>query len=63
MLGGRLGSMLGGVAIRNPLSSCCVETEVLDGVDGVTSHVHPDHFDDAVLGLLPRNLPIQRHST
>lgn len=51
---------LGGVAVRNPTVELpCPVTEVLNGIDGViVSHVHPDHFDDAAFGLVPRSVPI-----
>ena len=48
---------MAGVPRRNPTVELpCPVGEVLDGVDGVlVSHLHPDHFDDAALGLLPRH--------
>lgn len=54
------GRPLGGVAARNPTVELpCTVAEVLNDIDGVVvTHVHPDHFDEAAFGLLPRNLPI-----
>lgn len=51
---------MAGVQKRNPTVELpCSIGEVLDGVEGVlVSHLHPDHLDDAALGLLPRHLPV-----
>lgn len=45
---------------RNPTVDLpCPLSEVLDGVDVVlVSHLHPDHFDDAAFGVVPRDLPV-----
>lgn len=51
---------LGGVPQRNPTVDLpCTIEEVLADVDAVlVSHVHPDHFDDAAAGVVPRDLPV-----
>lgn len=51
---------LGGVPGRNPTVDLpCSVGEVIDGVDAVVvSHQHPDHFDDAATGVVPRYLPV-----
>ncbi len=45
---------------RNPTVDLpCSIDEVLGGVDAViVSHLHPDHFDEAAFGLVPRHLPV-----
>ncbi|MGH9134539.1 MAG: MBL fold metallo-hydrolase [Ilumatobacteraceae bacterium] len=45
---------------RNPTVDLPYSVDlVLDGVDAViVSHLHPDHFDEAAFGLVPRRLPI-----
>lgn len=45
---------------RNPTVDLpCPIDEVLAGVDTVVvSHLHPDHFDEAAFGLVPRHLPV-----
>jgi L-ascorbate metabolism protein UlaG (beta-lactamase superfamily) len=45
---------------RNPLVDLpCPVDEVFAGVDTVfVSHLHPDHFDEAAFGLVPRHLPV-----
>jgi L-ascorbate metabolism protein UlaG (beta-lactamase superfamily) len=45
---------------RNPTVDLpCSIDEVFDGVDTVlVSHLHPDHFDEAAFGLVPRHLPV-----
>lgn len=51
---------LGGQPGRNPIVDLpCSIDEVLAGVDAILlSHLHPDHFDDAALGVVPRHLPV-----
>lgn len=51
---------LGGQPGRNPLVDLpCSIDEVLAGVDAILlSHLHPDHFDDAASGVVPRDLPV-----
>ena len=51
---------MGDSAERNPTVELpCPINEVLDGVDTVlVSHLHPDHFDEAAFGLVPRHLPL-----
>lgn len=51
---------MGDATERNPTVDlpCSIE-EVLDGVDTVlVSHLHPDHFDEAAFGIVPRDLPV-----
>lgn len=45
---------------RNPTVDLpCSLDEVLGGVDVVlVSHLHPDHFDEAAFGVVPRDLPV-----
>ncbi len=45
---------------RNPTVDLpCSVDEVIDGADAVIiSHLHPDHFDDAAFGIVPRDLPM-----
>jgi L-ascorbate metabolism protein UlaG (beta-lactamase superfamily) len=45
---------------RNPTVDLpCSIDEVFDGVDVVlVSHLHPDHFDEAAFGVVPRHLPV-----
>lgn len=45
---------------RNPTVELpCSIDEVLGGVDTViVSHLHPDHFDEAAFGVVPRHLPV-----
>ncbi len=45
---------------RNPTVALpCSIDEVLGGVDAViVSHLHPDHFDEAAFGMVPRHLPV-----
>jgi L-ascorbate metabolism protein UlaG (beta-lactamase superfamily) len=45
---------------RNPIVDLpCPIDEVIDGVDTViVSHLHPDHFDEAASGVVPRHLPV-----
>ena len=45
---------------RNPTVDLpCSLDEVFEGVDAVlVSHLHPDHFDEAAFGVVPRNLPV-----
>jgi L-ascorbate metabolism protein UlaG (beta-lactamase superfamily) len=45
---------------RNPtVEMPCSVDEVIGGADVViVSHLHPDHFDEAAFGLVPRRLPI-----
>ena len=51
---------MGDSAGRNPTVDLpCPIDEVLDGVDAViVSHLHPDHFDEAAFGVVPRQLPL-----
>jgi L-ascorbate metabolism protein UlaG (beta-lactamase superfamily) len=51
---------MGDSPARNPTVDLpCSVDEVIVGVDAViVSHLHPDHFDEAALGLIPRHLPI-----
>ena len=51
---------LGDVPRRNPtIDLPCTVDEVLADVDAVlVSHMHPDHFDDAACGVVPRHLPV-----
>ena len=45
---------------RNPTVDLpCPIAEVLEGVDVVlVSHMHPDHFDEAAFGVVPRDVPV-----
>ena len=45
---------------RNPTVDLpCSIDDVLEGVDVVlVSHLHPDHFDEAAFGVVPRDLPV-----
>ncbi len=45
---------------RNPTVDLpCSCDEVLAGVDAVlVSHLHPDHFDEAAFGVVPRHVPV-----
>lgn len=37
----------------------CSIDEIVGGVDAVlVSHLHPDHFDDAAFGVVPRTAPL-----
>jgi L-ascorbate metabolism protein UlaG (beta-lactamase superfamily) len=51
---------MGDAPERNPIVELPFPTEqVLDGVTTVIcSHLHPDHWDDAATGLIPRSLPL-----
>jgi L-ascorbate metabolism protein UlaG (beta-lactamase superfamily) len=51
---------MGDSADRNPTVDLpCSIDEVVAGVDTVfVSHLHPDHFDEAAFGLVPRSLPV-----
>lgn len=51
---------MGDSADRNPTVDLpCAIDDVLEGVDVVlVSHMHPDHFDDAAFGVVPRNLRV-----
>jgi L-ascorbate metabolism protein UlaG (beta-lactamase superfamily) len=51
---------LGGQPGRNPTVDLpCSIDEVLAGVDAILlSHLHPDHLDDAAIGMVPRHLPV-----
>lgn len=51
---------MGDAAGRNPTVDLpCRLDDVLDGVDTVVvSHLHPDHFDEAAFGVVPRHLPV-----
>ena len=51
---------MGDSAERNPTVDLpCPIDEVLGGVDAViVSHLHPDHFDEAAFGVVPRHLPV-----
>lgn len=45
---------------RNPTVDLpCPIADVLEGVDVVlVSHMHPDHFDEAAFGVVPRDVPV-----
>jgi L-ascorbate metabolism protein UlaG (beta-lactamase superfamily) len=45
---------------RNPTVDLpCPIDDVLEGLDVVlVSHLHPDHFDEAAFGVVPRDLPV-----
>ena len=51
---------MGDAAERNPTVDLpCSIDEVVAGVDAVVvSHLHPDHFDEAAFGVVPRDLPV-----
>lgn len=51
---------MGDASGRNPTVDLpCPLDEVLGGVDTVfVSHLHPDHFDEAAFGVVPRDLPV-----
>lgn len=51
---------MGDAPERNPIIDLpCSIDEVIDGVDAVVvSHLHPDHFDEAAFGVVPRHLPV-----
>ncbi len=51
---------MGDSSDRNPTVDLpCSIDEVLGGIDAViVSHLHPDHFDEAAFGLVPRHLPV-----
>ena len=51
---------MGDAAERNPTVDLpCSIDDVLAGVEAVlVSHLHPDHFDEAAFGVLPRDLPL-----
>ena len=51
---------MGDSSERNPTVDLpCPVGDVFDGVDTVlVSHLHPDHFDEAAFGLVPRHLPV-----
>lgn len=51
---------MGDAAGRNPTVDLpCSLDEVVAGVDTVfVSHLHPDHFDEAAFGVVPRDLPV-----
>jgi len=51
---------MGDATERNPTVDLpCSINEVLADVDTVlVSHLHPDHFDEAAFGIVPRSLPI-----
>jgi L-ascorbate metabolism protein UlaG (beta-lactamase superfamily) len=51
---------MGDATERNPTVDLpCSIDEVLAGVDTVlVSHLHPDHFDEAAFGTVPRDVPV-----
>lgn len=51
---------MGDSASRNPTVDLpCSIDEVIDGASAVlVSHLHPDHFDEAAFGMVPRHLPV-----
>ncbi len=51
---------MGDATERNPTVDLpCSIDDVLAGVDTVlVSHLHPDHFDEAAFGIVPRDLPV-----
>jgi L-ascorbate metabolism protein UlaG (beta-lactamase superfamily) len=51
---------MGDAAGRNPTVDLpCSIDDVIASVDTVlVSHLHPDHFDEAAFGMVPRDLPV-----
>ena len=52
--------VMGDSTERNPtIDLPCSIDEVIADVDAViVSHLHPDHFDEAAFGVVPRHLPV-----
>ncbi|MBB6446888.1 MBL fold metallo-hydrolase [Bacillus benzoevorans] len=45
--------------LNNPLSSLPLSLEELTGIDAIiVTHLHCDHFDDAAISILPKDLPL-----